>query len=454
MQFRSVHPYDGRFLGSYEGLSKEQLSDKIRQTHSAFQQWKLTRFTERAQLMHAASGELLKNKKDYAESITLEMGKVIAESVAEIEKCAKVCAYYATNAEGFLKDEPLTTPHGEAYIHHNPIGVVLAVMPWNFPFWQVFRFAAPTLMAGNACLLKHASNVPKCALDIQQVFVNAGFPENVFNTLLIGSSAVKEVIGHPLVGAVTLTGSEIAGKSVAGTAGSQIKKSVLELGGSDPFIVLKDADIKKAAEIGVKARMLNAGQSCIAAKRFILEKEIADEFTRYFIDGIEKLETGDPLEFDTTFATLARKDLAEELYQKVKKSIDLGAEVIYGTLPDTIDSAFFPALILGNLKPGMPAYDEEMFGPVASFFVVDSEAEAVTIANDSPFGLGGSLWTKNIEKARNLASKVESGAVYINQMMFSDPTVPFGGIKISGYGRELSHLGIREFTNQKTVWVG
>jgi succinate-semialdehyde dehydrogenase/glutarate-semialdehyde dehydrogenase len=454
MQFRSVHPYDGRFLGSYEGLSKEQLSDKIRQTHSAFQQWKLTRFTERAQLMHAASGELLKNKKDYAESITLEMGKVIAESVAEIEKCAKVCAYYATNAEGFLKDEPLTTPHGEAYIHHNPIGVVLAVMPWNFPFWQVFRFAAPTLMAGNACLLKHASNVPKCALDIQQVFVNAGFPENVFNTLLIGSSAVKEVIGHPLVGAVTLTGSEIAGKSVAGTAGSQIKKSVLELGGSDPFIVLKDADIKKAAEIGVKARMLNAGQSCIAAKRFILEKEIADEFTRYFIDGIEKLETGDPLEFDTTFATLARKDLAEELYQKVKKSIDLGAEVIYGTLPDTIDSAFFPALILGNLKPGMPAYDEEMFGPVASFFVVDSEAEAVTIANDSPFGLGGSLWTKNIEKARNLASKVESGAVYINQMMFSDPTVPFGGIKISGYGRELSLLGIREFTNQKTVWVG
>jgi succinate-semialdehyde dehydrogenase/glutarate-semialdehyde dehydrogenase len=454
MQFRSVHPYDGRFLGSYEGLSKEQLSDKIRQTHSAFQQWKLTRFTERAQLMHAASGELLKNKKDYAESITLEMGKVIAESVAEIEKCAKVCAYYATNAEGFLKDEPLTTPHGEAYIHHNPIGVVLAVMPWNFPFWQVFRFAAPTLMAGNACLLKHASNVPKCALDIQQVFVNAGFPENVFNTLLIGSSAVKEVIGHPLVGAVTLTGSEIAGKSVAGTAGSQIKKSVLELGGSDPFIVLKDADIKKAAEIGVKARMLNAGQSCIAAKRFILEKEIADEFTRYFIDGIEKLETGDPLEFDTTFATLARKDLAEELYQQVKKSIDLGAEVIYGKLPDKIDSAFFPAMILGNLKPGMPAYDEEMFGPVASFFVVDSEAEAVTIANDSPFGLGGSLWTKNIEKARNLASKVESGAVYINQMMFSDPTVPFGGIKISGYGRELSLLGIREFTNQKTVWVG
>jgi succinate-semialdehyde dehydrogenase/glutarate-semialdehyde dehydrogenase len=404
--------------------------------------------------MHAAAGELLKNKNAYAESITLEMGKTITESVAEVEKCAKVCSYYADHAREFLSDEPLDTPHGEAYIHYNPIGIVLAVMPWNFPFWQVFRFAAPALMAGNTGLLKHASNVPKCALDIQQVFANAGFPKDVFNTLLIGSKEVKNVIEHPQVAAVTLTGSELAGKSVASTAGNQIKKSVLELGGSDPFIVLQDADVQKAAEIAVKARMLNAGQSCIAAKRFVLEKEIADQFTSLFIDGLDKLKTGDPMDSSTNFATLARQDLGEELQEQVRKSVDMGAEVIYGKLPDKIDSAFFPAMILGNLKPGMPAYDEELFGPVASFFTVGNEDEAVEIANDSIFGLGGSLWSKDVERAKKLASKIESGAVYINQMMFSDPSVPFGGIKTSGYGRELSHLGIREFTNQKTVWVG
>ena len=309
-------------------------------------------------------------------------------------------------------------------------------------------------MAGNTCLLKHASNVPKCALDIQRVFQNAGFPKDTFNTLLIGSGDVKDVIENPNVAAVTLTGSELAGKSVASAAGNQIKKSVLELGGSDPFIVLKDADVKKAAEIAVKARMLNAGQSCIAAKRFIIERDIATEFTDLFIEGLEHLLTGDPLDPETNFATLARPNLAEELYDQVKKSIDLGAKVIYGELPNKLDSAFFPALILGNLKRGMPAYDEELFGPVASFFVVNNEDEAVAIANDSQFGLGGSLWTNDLEKGKRLASAIESGAVYINQMMFSDPTVPFGGIKTSGYGRELSHLGIREFTNQKTVWVG
>jgi len=308
-------------------------------------------------------------------------------------------------------------------------------------------------MAGNTGLLKHASNVPWCAFSIQQVFENAGFPKDVFNTLLISSGDVKKVIEHPLVAAVTLTGSELAGKSVASTAGNQIKKSVLELGGSDPFIVLKDADVEKAAEIAVKARMINAGQSCIAAKRFIIEKEIAEEFTDEFIKNLEQLKTGDPLKADTDFATLARQNLAEELYEQVRKSIELGAEVIYGQMPEKIDSAFFPAMILGDLKPGMPAYDEELFGPVASFFIAEDEKEAVLIANDSQFGLGGSLWTQDIEKGKRLANQIESGAIYINQMMFSDPSVPFGGIKISGYGRELSHLGIREFTNQKTVWV-
>ncbi len=453
MQFRSINPYDGTLLNTYEGHSKDQIKQKIQATHQAFLNWRDTRFSERAKCMHQAADELLKNKKLYSETITLEMGKTIGESTSEVEKCAKVCKYYADKAENFLQDEPLDTPNGEAYIHYNPIGTVLAVMPWNFPFWQVFRFAAPALMAGNTGLLKHASNVPKCALSIQQVFENAGFPEDVFNTLLITSEEVKEVIEHPLVAAVTLTGSELAGKSVAGTAGSQIKKSVLELGGSDPFIVLKDADVEKAAEIAVKARMINAGQSCIAAKRFIIEKEIAEEFTNVFIKNLEQLKTGDPLNADTEFATLARQNLAEELYEQVQKSIELGAEVIYGQIPKEIDSAFFPAMILGNLKSGMPACDEELFGPVASFFVAEDEKEAVQIANDSQFGLGGSLWTRDIEKGKKLADQIETGAVYINQMMFSDPSVPFGGIKISGYGRELSHLGIREFTNQKTVWV-
>ena len=454
MQFQSVNPYNGRLLNTYEGLSQKQVKEKIERTHQVFLHWKTTKFEDRATLMHAAATELLKNKKSYAESITLEMGKLIGESLGEVEKCAKVCSYYADHAKSFLKDEPLNTPHGEAYVHYNPVGVVLAVMPWNFPFWQVFRFAAPALMAGNTCVLKHASNVPKCALDIQQVFINAGFPEDVFNTLLIGSDQVEKVIEHPLVAAVTLTGSEGAGKKVAGAAGSQIKKNVLELGGSDPFIVLQDADITAAAEIAVKARMINAGQSCIAAKRFIVERNIANEFTNLFIEGLEKLKTGDPLDEDTSFAPLARKDLAEEIYEQVQKSIALGAEVIYGKLPEKIDGSFFPSMILGNLKPGMPAYEEEIFGPVASLFIVENAEEAVAVANDSVFGLGGSLWTKDIKKARELADKIESGAVYINQMMISDPSVPFGGIKNSGYGRELSHLGIREFTNQKTVWIG
>jgi succinate-semialdehyde dehydrogenase / glutarate-semialdehyde dehydrogenase len=342
MQFQSINPYDGQLLNTYEGLDQHQIGEKIKCTHQAFHTWKNVSYEERASLMHAAAAELSKNKKYYAESITLEMGKVIVESLAEVEKCAKVCTYYANHARDFLKDEPLHTPHGEAYVHYNPLGTILAVMPWNFPFWQVFRFAAPALMAGNTCLLKHASNVPKCALDIQQVFINAGFPEDVFSTILISSGQVKEVIEHPKVAAVTLTGSESAGKNVAGTAGNNIKKSVLELGGSDPFIVLKDADFPHAAGFAVKARMLNAGQSCIAAKRFIVEKEIAGEFTRLFIEGLEKLQSGDPLNERTTLAPLARKDLAEEIFEQVKKSIELGAEVIYGRLPDKIDGAFFP----------------------------------------------------------------------------------------------------------------
>ncbi len=453
MQFRSINPYDGQVLGTYDGLSPQEVNNKIDNAFHRYLSWKNTTYKERAELMQAAADELLKNKEAYSESITMEMGKPIKESIAEIEKCATVCTYYAENAADFLQDAPLDTPHGKGFVHFNPLGVILAVMPWNFPFWQVFRFAAPTIMAGNTCLLKHASNVPKCALDIEKVFLNAGFPEGIFNTMLIGSGGVKEVIEHEHVAAVTLTGSEIAGKSVASIAGDSIKKSVLELGGSDPFIVLQDADIETAAKIAVKARMLNAGQSCIAAKRFILEKEIAADFTTQFIEQLTRLRIGNPIDTDTNFGTLARQDLAREIFDQVKTSIELGADIIFGTLPDKIESAYFPPMILGNLKPGMPAYEDEIFGPVASFFVVENEAEAIKIANQSQFGLGGSLWTKDVNKALSIANEIESGAVYINQMMFSDPSVPFGGIKKSGYGRELSYPGIKEFTNQKTIWV-
>lgn len=453
MQFRSINPYDGRIIEVYEGTSQEEIISNIENAHKAYLCWRDTEIFVRSRLMHAAASELLANKNTYSESITMEMGKPIKEAVAEIEKCAKVCAYYADHASAFLEDISLDTPTGNGYVHFNPLGVVLAVMPWNFPFWQVFRFAAPALMAGNSCLLKHASNVPKCALDIGQVFINAGFPDHIFKSLLIGSGDVKQVIEHEYVSAVTLTGSEHAGASVASIAGANIKKSVLELGGSDPFIVLNDADISAAAATAVTGRMLNAGQSCIAAKRFILEKDIAEDFTRKFIERLKQLSHGNPMDFSTDFGTLARQDLAEEIYEQVKKSIDMGAKIIYGTLPKSIDSAYFPPMILGNLSEGMPAFSEEIFGPVASFFIVNDIEEAIAVANDCEFGLGASAWTSDHEKMMLLADKIESGAVYINQMMFSDPSVPFGGIKKSGYGRELSYLGIREFTNQKTVWV-
>jgi succinate-semialdehyde dehydrogenase / glutarate-semialdehyde dehydrogenase len=342
---------------------------------------------------------------------------------------------------------------GKAWLRYQPLGVVLAVMPWNFPFWQVFRFAAPALMAGNTCLLKHASNVPRCALDIENVFRNAGFPEFCFTTLLIGSGEVASVIEDDRVAAVTLTGSEKAGSNVAAVAGKNIKKSVLELGGSDPFIVLADADIEVAASTAVKARMLNCGQSCIAAKRFIIEKPVAKEFTERFIAGIQKLKHGDPMLFDCDYSTLARQDLAEEVFQQVKKSVDLGARVLYGELPEKISGSSFPPMIITGLKPGMPAHDEEVFGPVACFYFVENVEEAIEVANESRYGLGSSVWTNNHEKAMLISNALECGAVYVNQMMFSDPAVPFGGIKKSGFGRELSAMGIREFTNQKTVWV-
>ena len=453
MQFRSINPYNGEELGQYSGHSEAEVNRRIQSTYLSFSSWRSQDLGYRSKLMRQAVAELLSNKKKYSETITMEMGKVIRESVAEVEKCARVCEYYADNGARFLADEPLSVGSGKAWLQYQPLGVVLAVMPWNFPFWQVFRFAAPALMAGNTCLLKHASNVPLCALNIEEVFKNAGFPENAFTTLLIGSDEVARVIEDGKVAAVTLTGSEIAGSSVASIAGKNIKKSVLELGGSDPFIVLADADIVVAASTAVKARMLNCGQSCIAAKRFIIEKAVAEEFTEHFISTLQKMKYGDPLLFDSDYSTLARHDLAEEVFEQVKNSIRLGARVLYGELPEKSTGTYFPPMILTDLHPGMPVHDEEVFGPVASFYIVENLEQAITVANDCRYGLGASVWTSNHEKAEILTGSLECGAVYVNQMMFSDPAVPFGGVKKSGFGRELSAVGIREFTNQKTVWV-
>ncbi len=453
MQFTSASPYDGTVTGQYIGHSADEVARRIQATQSTFGYWKQTDLGTRAILMRKAATELISNKKKYSESITMEMGKVIRESVAEIEKCARVCEYYADNAARFLADEQLPVHQGTAWLKYQPLGVVLAVMPWNFPFWQVFRFAAPALMAGNTCLLKHASNVPRCALYIAEVFRNAGFPEYAFTTLLIGSDEVAGVIADARVAAVTLTGSEPAGSNIASIAGKYIKKSVLELGGSDPFIVLADADITTTAAVAVKARMLNCGQSCIAAKRFIIQKPVAKEFTELFTAGLQNLKHGDPMLADSDYSTLARRDLAEEVFQQVKKSVDLGARVLYGELLEKISGSSFPPMILTDLKPGMPAHDEEVFGPVACFYFVENVEEAIAVANDSRYGLGASVWTNNHEKAILISNALECGAVYVNQMMFSDPAVPFGGIKKSGFGRELSAVGIHEFTNQKTVWV-
>lgn len=450
---QTKNPFSGEVEATFEEHTKEQIQDTIEKAWDTFTTWKDTSFAERAPLMRKAGEVLREHKEKYAQMMTTEMGKPLREALGEVEKCALVCDYYADHAEEFLKDSPLAPPDGEAYIAYDPIGPVLAIMPWNFPFWQIFRFAAPNLMAGNVGILKHASNVPQCALAIQEVFEEAGFPKGCFQTLLINSSMVGDIIANDKIRGVTLTGSEGAGSKVAEQAGRAIKKTVLELGGSDPFIVLKDADIEKAAKTGAKARMINCGQSCIAAKRFILVEDIADEFLETFKKEIIGLKLGDPTDEDMDYGPMAREDLAEELMQQVTKSIEKGAKWIGPEDKPFRKGAFFSPGILVDVKPGMPAYEEELFGPVATVLMAKDEEEAIRLANDSRYGLGGSLWSQDIEKAKQLVRKVNSGAVYINKLMASHPTVPFGGVKMSGYGRELSHPGIKEFVNQKTVWI-
>jgi len=451
---KSINPTTGESVKSYETYSEKGVDKIINSVDKTWCHWRSTSFAHRSQFMQNLSGLLKSKKEELAHLMALEMGKVIKEGVGEIEKCALVCDYYAQNAEIFLENEIISTEAFRSFVSYQPIGTVLAVMPWNFPFWQVFRFAAPTLMAGNTAVLKHASNVPGCAIAIEELFREAGFPENAFRTLLIGSNQVENVIKHHAIKAVSLTGSTPAGKSVASISGSVLKKCVLELGGSDPYIILKDANLEDAAKKCAAGRLLNAGQSCIGAKRFIVENEVYPEFVEYFLHEMNSAYFGDPFDAETTMGPMARFDLRDELHQQVVSSIEKGAEVILGGEIPHRKGAFYPPTILENIHPGMPAYNEELFGPVASVIRVNDEKEAIKVANDTEFGLGAAIFTSDLKKGENIAEmQLEAGCCFVNDFVKSDPRLPFGGVKGSGYGRELFTQGIKEFMNVKTVVV-
>ncbi|TDQ13589.1 succinate-semialdehyde dehydrogenase/glutarate-semialdehyde dehydrogenase [Algoriphagus boseongensis] len=452
---KSINPFSGEVLKEFVPLTPREMEISAEKAQNTFESWKKSSFTDRSSLLKRAANELRENREHYAKLISLEMGKVIKESRAEVEKCAWVCDFYAEKGEEFLQSDRIDLPDGKkAKVLYQPFGVILAVMPWNFPFWQVFRFAAPTLMAGNTALLKHASNVPQCALAIQEVFEKAGFPEGAFQTLLIDSDSTLRLLENPIIKAASLTGSEKAGAAVASTAGKHIKKTLLELGGSDPFIVLADADIEKAAETAVKARMINFGQSCIAAKRFIVEESVYDEFLALFKKHLSALKKGNPLDEDSDFACIARPDLAVELFEQVQKTKEMGGKIVVGGKAPTGNPADFEPTILTDIPHDSPAFSEELFGPVASIFKVKNVQEAISLANATEFGLGGSLWTKDLKKGELIAAEIETGAVFLNSMVASNPWLPFGGIKKSGYGRELARHGILEFVNAKTVYLG
>ncbi len=450
---KAINPATNQLIKEYREHSSEDIRQIIEAVDREQRSWKESDFPHRTELMKKAADILRADVDKYAKLITREMGKTITEAKAEVEKCAWVCDYYAENAVRFLDDEPISTDASKSFAAFEPLGVVLAVMPWNFPFWQVFRFAAPALMAGNAGVLKHASNVPGCALAIEEVFHKAGFPDNIFRTLMISSGLVEEVIVNDRIKAVTLTGSEPAGSSVASIAGRELKKTVLELGGSDPYIVLEDADIDSCIETSVKARMINAGQSCIAAKRFIVVKSQVKEFEKRQAELMSSMKVGDPMKEDTQVGPLARMDLLEELDAQVKRSVEAGARLLCGGEKVSGDGAFYKPTVLSDVTEGMAVYSEETFGPVSAIIPVDDEQEAVKVANDSEFGLGGSVWTKDVNRGERIARQVESGAVFVNGMTKSDPRLPFGGVKKSGYGRELSQFGIREFVNIKSIWI-
>ncbi len=453
MAFKSVNPFDGNTVAQFQAFDEDRLEQALDECARATGPWMATRIEERAILMRALAELLRSRSEELAGMITREVGKLIREARAEIEKCAWVCEYYAEEAPAFLADESLESDARRSLVAWQPLGTVLAIMPWNFPFWQVFRFAAPALMAGNTGLLKHASNVPQCALAIEELFRDAGFPRGVFTTLMIPAVHVAGVIEDRRVQAVTLTGSEPAGRHVAAVAGAQLKKSVLELGGSDAFIVLDDADLDLAVENAVASRFLNCGQSCIAAKRFIVVDEVAGDFVERYAAAAESLLTGNPADEGTTLGPMARHDLRDELHQQVLDSIGKGARVVTGCAPDAGPGAFYQASVLDHVQPDMRAYHEELFGPVAVIIRARDATDALRIANDSVYGLGGSVWCGDPVQGESVARQLQCGCAFVNGMVKSDPRLPFGGIKHSGYGRELSCLGIREFVNAKTLWI-
>jgi succinate-semialdehyde dehydrogenase/glutarate-semialdehyde dehydrogenase len=454
MTIRSINPATGAVLREYAEMEPDEIARILRRADETQRAWKETAFGHRAGLMRRAARVLRDRTEEYARLMAEEMGKPLAEGRSEAEKCAWVCDYYADHAQGFLADEAVETDATRSYVACRPIGVVLAVMPWNFPFWQVFRFAAPALMAGNAGVLKHASNVFGCALAIEAVFREAGFPEDLFRTLLIGGSRVAPVIDHSTIKAVTLTGSTPAGRAVAERAGANLKKTVLELGGSDPYLILEDADLEAAAATCVASRLINSGQSCIAAKRFIVVDPVRERFEALFVQGMKARKMGDPMDEDVSVGPQARDDLRDELHEQVRGSLAKGARCLLGgEIPDG-PGAFYPPTVLTDVKPGMPAYEEELFGPVAAIIPATDEDEAVGVANDSVFGLGAAVFTGDPARGERVArDRIEAGSCFVNAFVKSDPRLPFGGIKESGYGRELSHHGIKEFVNIKTVYV-
>ncbi len=446
----SVNPYNQKNLDTYKSHNNVEIDSILSAANSRFESWKQTSFADRKKLMLKAALELKNNSKEYAETISLEMGKPITQAIAEVEKCAWVCEYYAENAEQQLSNKVIKTDAFKSYVSFEPLGVILAVMPWNYPFWQVFRFAAPALMAGNIGVLKHASNVFGSALNIEKVFERAGFPKNCFSTLLINSDKVERVIENKFVKAVTLTGSGPAGSSVASIAGKNFKKTVLELGGNNALVVLKDCNIEKTLEICLNARFQNTGQSCIAGKRLIIDETIADEFVEKLVQKVRELKSGDPILEETYIGVLAREDLAKDLEEQVKKSVDAGAKIVIG---GKRQNAYFEPTVVSNVTSAMSLFKEETFGPVLSVTTFKTEEEAISLSNNSKFGLGVSLFTENIEAAEKMVSLFNEGAVFINELVKSDPRLPFGGVKQSGYGRELSEDGITEFVNTKTVYI-
>ena len=452
MTIASVNPATGKTLKSFEPHPEAEIERRVALAAEEFSRWRRTGWKHRAERMTKAADLLESRKTEWGRRMTLEMGKPIGAAAAEAEKCAWACRFYAENAERFLSEEPAPTDASRSFVRYDPLGPILAVMPWNFPFWQVFRFAAPALMAGNVGLLKHASNVPDCALAIEEIFRAAGFPEGAFQTLLIGSDRVEKLIEDPRIAAVTLTGSEGAGVSVGRTAGAQIKKCVLELGGSDPFIVMPSADLEAAASTAVKARTINNGQSCIAAKRFIVHRDVADAFEKRFVEKMGALKMGDPLDPSVEIGPLATPAIRDEVDEQVRKTVAAGARVALGGRVPEGPGSFYPPTVLADIPKDSPADKEELFGPVASLFRVGSVDEAISVANRTRFGLGSSAWTRDDVERDRFVRELEAGSVFINGMVKSDPRLPFGGVKKSGFGRELSEHGIREFVNVKTVW--